>query len=333
MWHVLLPATTVTLNIIPQLTCLDPVDDSFSDINRLLLAFDHVGDPTTPARVRTSAFDVFGTYRRHSACCLPAAQSRRPPSTSSLDSSLSLTPSPQESSATDSSLLFRELSNMSVARPNEPEGYLSCSRVRTRGSTSTLLELHGTSVVAKCFGPAEGSPDRDRDRDQWRTDFETERRIYETALRPLWGSVVPTYHGAFVREDVSPASEGKGFILLEDAGRPVGTQDDFKDLRITKRCASLASLLCIFDCRRRQMIRDHLLQLATVGVYTWDLAPRNVLESPDGRITIIDFGQVMESPSPAQRKEWLEYVAEELDLPLDPEADMTSLVRSIEQKG
>jgi hypothetical protein len=269
MWHVFVPAPDVLLTVILQLTCLDALDDFFSDVNLLLLDFDHVGDPTTPARMHTSNFDNVGTYRRHSACCWPPAQSRRPPSTSSLDSSPSSTPSPQESPATDSSLLFREPSNMSLARPKEPEGYLSCSGVRTRGSTSTLLELHGTSVVAKCFGPAEGSPDRDRDRDQWRKDFETERRIYETALRPLWGSVVPTYYGAFVREDVSPASEGKGFILLEDAGRPISRHENFEDLFITKRCAPLASLLCIFECRRRQMIRNHLLQLTAVGVYTW----------------------------------------------------------------
>jgi hypothetical protein len=107
---------------------------------------------------------------------------------------------------------------------DEAQGFLSCSRLRAVGSTSTILELHGTSAVAKCFGPSEGEGDRDREEDQWLVDFETGRNVYETALRPLWGSVVPRYFGAFER-----AGNTRGFalILLEDFGQVIAREDGF----------------------------------------------------------------------------------------------------------
>jgi RIO-like serine/threonine protein kinase len=75
---------------------------------------------------------------------------------------------------------------------------------------------------------------------------------------------------------------------------------------------------------RREAILDLLLQLAGVGVLTYDVAPRNVLVSPEGATKIIDFGRVSHPAQPGDRAEWLQYVAKELALSLsDVEAKAT----------
>jgi hypothetical protein len=77
---------------------------------------------------------------------------------------------------------------------------------------------------------------------------------------------------------------------------------------------------------RREAILDLLLQLAGVGVLTYDVAPRNVLVSPEGATKIIDFGRVSQSSLPEDRVEWLQCVAEELALsPLDIGAKAANL--------
>jgi RIO-like serine/threonine protein kinase len=65
----------------------------------------------------------------------------------------------------------------------------------------------------------------------------------------------------------------------------------------------------------RKAILDLLLQLAAVGVFTNDIAPRNVLVSPEGNMKIIDFGRVAQDALPEDRTEWLQYAAKELALP------------------
>jgi hypothetical protein len=133
-----------------------------------------------------------------------------------------------------SSFAARLSPDASMESADEAQGFLSCSRLRAVGSTSTILELHGTSAVAKCFGPSEGEGDRDREEDQWLVDFEAERDVYETALRLLWGSVVPRYFGAFER---AGNTSGFALILLENVGQVVTTEDEFGGLPQTTRLA------------------------------------------------------------------------------------------------
>jgi serine/threonine protein kinase len=66
----------------------------------------------------------------------------------------------------------------------------------------------------------------------------------------------------------------------------------------------------------REIILDQLLQLAAIGVLMEDIAPRNVVISPEGNVKIIDFGRVLRSSLSKDRHEWLHYAAEELELPL-----------------
>jgi hypothetical protein len=193
-----------------KVPCLDPITTSFSRTKFLIFTFDYVGKSAAPAFATTIVLSGSYVYKRRAddprlrigVPTIPEAMALNDPS---LDTFLRMA--------------------------SQVEGFLSCSR-RAVGSTSTVLQLHGTHVLAKWFGPSEGHPDPERAADQWRTDFDIERQVYETALRPLWGSVVPRYLGAFEPASGKPTH---AFLLLEDAGQPIVETHDFQDVPLVTR--------------------------------------------------------------------------------------------------
>jgi hypothetical protein len=213
---------------------LDPGVESSAQIKSLFFTFDYVGKPDAPLYVDEAAFDDYAVHKRRPYA--PAHQPRMP-MTWTLAPAARISPATSEDSETrsnaSSSNSFDDSSpDTSLDTSSEPQGFVSCFRLRALGSTSTVLQLHGTRVVAKWFGPSEGHPDPERGADQWRTDFETERQVYETALRPLWGSVVPRYLGAFEPTGGKP---NDAFLLLEDAGHPIVETHGFDDVPLGTR--------------------------------------------------------------------------------------------------
>jgi RIO-like serine/threonine protein kinase len=94
-------------------------------------------------------------------------------------------------------------------------------------------------------------------------NLRAEFSVYQK-LSPLQGSAIPRYFGLFNVQSLGL------LLLLEDCGQSIRAFDELSN-------------------RQRAALIDHMFTIHKYGICHGDLEPRNIVVSPAGKMTVIDF--------------------------------------------
>jgi hypothetical protein len=214
---------------------------------------------------------------------------------------------PPNPSAASGTALLSQLST--------PNSFLASRSIFRLASTSTLLSLHHTAAILKCFGQEEGRGDKDVDADQWKLDSEQEAQAYHFFLQHLQGSAVPRIHGIY--EITGTRGPVGRYLLMENAGEAL-TEKGLRALSEEDRCvANILRLVSSLITSHRLSLFDRVVQVAKAGVLSDDFAARNVLRRPTADFCLIDFSWVHFTQDATEQKAWAAEIGHELGLNQD----------------